>query len=74
MKQSLGILLIILALFLGYAGINKLDDSGETVKFLGITISAHDQEAKETGYILLAGAALCLIGGIMSMQGKKITV
>jgi len=74
MKQTLGILLIVLGLFLGYAGINKLDDSGETVKFLGITISAQDKEGKETGYIMLAGAALCLVGGVMSLQGKKIKV
>ena len=74
MEKSFGFILIIVALFLGYAGINKLDDSQQNVKFLGINISAQDKEGKETGYILLAGAALCLIGGVMIMNGKKITV
>ena len=70
MKQTTGIILIIAALFLGFVGINKLQESEETVKFLGISISAEDEEAKEVGYIFLGLAALCLIGGIMTMRGK----
>lgn len=70
MKQTTGIILIVAALFLGFVGINKLQESEETVSFLGIRISAEDEEAKEVGYIFLGLAALCLIGGIMTMRGK----
>jgi len=70
MKSAAGIVLIILALFLGYAGFNKLDDSHQEVKFLGIRISANDDEARESGYILLLGAAVALIGGIAVMNKK----
>ena len=70
MNRTAGIILIIAALFLGYVGINKLDDSGETVSFLGIRISAEDEEAKETAYIFLGLAALLLIGGFITMSKK----
>ncbi len=73
MEKSLGIILIVLALFLGFAGFNKLNDTGSTVKFLGITISAEDEEKEQTAYILLGAGVLCLIAGISVMQGKKIT-
>ena len=70
MNRSFGIVLIVVALFLGYVGINKLDESGGTVNFLGIKISAEDKGAKETAYVLLAAGALCLFGGV-SMLNKK---
>lgn len=70
MKRTTGIVLIIAALFLGYVGINKLDDSGKTVDFFGIRITAEDEEAKETGYIFIGLAALLLIGGVLSMRER----
>lgn len=70
MKQVTSIILIIAALFLGYIGINKIDESETNVSFLGINISAEDEEAKEVGYIFLGLAALCLVGGILTMRGK----
>ncbi|MFZ1677059.1 MAG: hypothetical protein WBP41_06005 [Saprospiraceae bacterium] len=70
MNKSMGIILIILALFLGYVGINKLDNSGGEVNILGIKFSAQDKGAKETAYIILGAGALCLIGGV-SMLNKK---
>ena len=70
MNKSLGIILIVVALFLGFVGINKLDESGGTVNFLGIKISAQDEGAKQTAYILLGGAVLAMIGGISVMRQK----
>jgi len=70
MNRTTGIILIVAALILGFVGINKLDDSGETVSFLGIKISAQDKGAKETAYVLLGLGAICLIGGVMVMSRK----
>lgn len=68
MKQTIGIVLIILALLLGYIGLVKLDDSTAAVKFLGIEFAAEDDGAKQTAYIFLALAAISLIGGIVSLR------
>ena len=71
MNRTVGIILIILAIFLGYAAMNRLDDSQETVNFLGIfQFTAKDEGAKETAYILFAAAALCLVGGVSVMNNK----
>ena len=70
MKRILGVVLIIAALFLGFMGINKLDESGGTVNILGIKISAQDEGAKQTGYIFLGLGVLCLVGGVMMMRER----
>lgn len=70
MKNLLSIVLIIAALIFGYVGITKLDESSTTVNILGIKISAEEESKKETGYIFLAGAAICLVAGIASMRNK----
>lgn len=70
MKQTTGIILIIAALLLGYIGVQKLDESETNVKFLGINISAEDESKKEVGYIFLGLAALCLVGGVMTMRNR----
>lgn len=71
MNRTLGIILIVAALFFGYVGINKINDSEETVNFLGIIkISAEDENEKEVGYLMLAVSAICLVGGVMVMNKK----
>jgi len=71
MKQTTGIILIILAIFLGLVGINKLDESERTESFLGIfKFHYEDESAKEVGYIFLGLAALLLIGGVVSMRER----
>lgn len=68
MNKTTGIILIVAALLLGFLGVNKIDESGGTVNFLGIKISAEDEGAKQTGYIFLGLAALGLIGGVAMMR------
>jgi len=68
MNKTTGIILIVAALLLGFLGVNKLDESGGSVDILGIKISAEDEGAKQTGYIFLGLAALCLIGGVVMMR------
>jgi len=70
MNKSLGIILIVAALFFGYMGINKLEGSGGSIEMLGMKVSAQDEGAKQTGYIFLGLAALCLVGGMMVMRRR----
>ncbi|HUR30314.1 MAG TPA: hypothetical protein VMZ69_02715 [Saprospiraceae bacterium] len=71
MKQTIGIILIIAAIFFSIVGISKLDESQQTGNFLGIfKFSVEDESTKEVGYICLGVAAVCLIGGVLSMRDK----
>ncbi len=70
MKKIIGILLIILALYLGYVGITKFSNSGESVEIVGIEISAEDSKKKSTSFIYLGLAVVSFIGGI-GLVSKK---
>jgi hypothetical protein len=70
MKKLVGIVLIAGALFMGFIGVNKVDKSGSTVKFLGVKVSAQDESAKQTGYIYVGLAVICLVGGVVMLRGK----
>ena len=70
MKNIIGSLLIALALFLGYIGINKVSNSEESVEVIGIELSASDEDKKTTGFVYLGLAVVSLLGGISAL-GKK---
>ena len=72
MKKIIGIILIGVALFLVYIGVNKVQESANSVEVLGIELSAEDKGGKETGYIELALGVVALVGGIylVSKKGK----
>lgn len=70
MKKIIGIILIVAALFLGYLGVNQVQESANSVEVLGIELSAEDKGGKETGYIEIALAVVALAGGIF-LVGKK---
>ena len=72
MKRIAAIILIVFALLLGVEGIKKLDDSSESVKFLGITLKAEDEGGKETAFVMIGLGVLCLVGGVMMMSRGKI--
>lgn len=71
MKQVIGAVLIILAIILGIDGVQKFDSSSETVKFLGIKISAENESGKETAFIEIALAVVALAGGIYLLKNSK---
>jgi len=70
MKQAIGILLIVVSLFLGYTGVNKLSNSGGSVEVVGIELSASDEGAKTTAYVMIGLAVVSFIGGV-TLIGKK---
>ena len=64
MKKIIGIILIVAALFLGYLGVNQVQESANSVEVLGVELSAEDKGGKETGYIEMGQAVVALVGGI----------
>jgi len=71
MKKVIGILLILVALFLGYLGIKGLTESSSSVKILGIEITAQDSESKQKAYIEMGLGVAALIGGVYLIGQKK---
>ncbi len=71
MKRIIGILLILLACYLGYAGITKFSNSSQSVDIIGIEISAEDNQKKSTAFIYLGFALLSFIGGIILVKEKN---
>lgn len=70
MKKTVGLVLIILALILGYLGITKVSNSGSSVEIVGIELSATDEGKKTEGIIYLGLALVSFIGGV-SLVNKK---
>jgi len=70
MKKSIGTVLILLSLFLGYSGISKFSNSGESVEIIGIELSAEDNQKKTTAFIYLGLAVASLIGGVALLKGR----
>ncbi len=71
MKKVIGILLIVVAVAVGYIGANKVADSTKGVNFLGIKIEASDESAKTEGFIYLAIAVVLFAGGVYSVGRSR---
>ncbi len=71
MKTVIGIILIVAALFLGYLGVNQVQESANSVEILGVELSAEDKGGKETGYIHMGLGVVALAGGIFLLSKKK---
>ncbi len=71
MKKIIGIILIVIALGLGYMGITGFQQSTSAVKILGIELRAEDKGGKETAIIQLALAVASLMGGVVLINAKE---
>lgn len=71
MKQTLGIILIIVALGLGYLGYDKMQNSKAAIKIGDLEISASDKTSNESAYLLLGIGAMCLLGGLVMITRSK---
>lgn len=68
--QILGIVLIVLGLYVGYVGVNKLANNTNEVKFLGMEIDASNEKGQTKGIMFIVGAALLIGGGVFVMRKK----
>lgn len=70
MKQIVGILLIILALYLGYTGFTIFEDSAAELNIFGLELDISDKSGKQTAYMYMIGALISFVGGVVLMKGK----
>ncbi|WP_130733602.1 hypothetical protein [Flavobacterium sp. J27] len=66
--KIIGTLLIVLSIYVGYLGANKVADSTAEVKFLGIEIDASNESGQTQGFIFLGLAAALFVGGIYTVK------
>lgn len=67
-KSIIGVVLIVLGLYLGYIGVNKLSNNTNEIKFLGLEIDASNEEGQTQGVIFMVVGALMIGGGAMVMK------
>jgi len=70
MKKVIGIILVCLAIYLGYIGVIGFAESTESVNFLGIELTAQDSDAKTTSIVFIVFAILSFLGGVTLLKGK----
>ena len=69
--KTLGIVLILGALYVGYLGINKVSNNSKEVKVLGLEIDASNESGKEQGFLYIGLAVVLFGGGIYSLNKKE---
>lgn len=65
-----GILLIVLGLYVGYLGINKLSANTNEVKVLGLDIDISNEKGQTKGILLIIGAFVLVGGGAVLLKKK----
>lgn len=70
-SKIIGAILIIISLGVGYVGFNKIADSTNSIKLLGVQIDASNESGKEQGYLYLGLAVVLFVGGIYTVNKFK---
>ncbi len=70
-SKIIGAVLIIISLWLGYVGFNKVSANSASVKVIGIEIDASNESGKTQGYIYLGLAVVLFAGGIYTLNSAK---
>jgi hypothetical protein len=70
-SKIIGAVLIIISLGIGYVGFNKIADSTNSIKLLGVKIDASNESGKEQGYLYLGLALVLFVGGIYTVNKSK---
>ena len=71
MKQTVGIILLIAALALGYLGYDKMQNSKAGIKIGDLEISAKDKGSNNDAYMFFGLGVICLIGGVVMISKGK---
>lgn len=71
MKQTVGIILVIVALAFGYLGYTKMENSKAGIKIGDLEISASDKSSNNQAYMMFALAAVSAIGGFVMLSKSK---
>ena len=70
MNKSIGILLVVGGLALGYFGLQNFDKSTNSAEILGVEIQANDEGGQQVGVIQLILGVLLFGGGIGIIKKK----
>lgn len=70
-SKIIGGILIIVSLFIGYLGANKISENTNEVNLLGVKIEASNESGQQQGYLFLGLAALLFVGGIYTINKSK---
>lgn len=70
-RKIIGAILIITSLGLGYLGFNKLSESSNSVKVLGVEIEASSETGKRESYLYIGLAIVLFAGGIYTINKSK---
>ncbi len=66
----IGVVLIVLGLYLGYIGVNKISNNTNEIKFLGLEIDASNDEGQTQGVVFVVVGAIMIGGGAVMMKRK----
>lgn len=69
-EKILGTVLILISLYIGYLGIDKVSNNSKEVKVLGLEIDASNESGKEKGYLYIGLAVVLFAGGLYSINKK----
>ena len=69
-EKIIGIVLLLVSLYVGYLGINKVANNSKEVKVLGLEIEASNESGKEKGYLFIGLAVVLFAGGLYSLNKK----
>lgn len=70
-NTTIGAILIIVSLAMGYFSFNKISESTTSVNLMGLKVEASDDEGKAQGYILLGLAVVLFGGGVYTLRKTK---
>ncbi|WP_395063441.1 DUF5963 family protein [Flavobacterium sp.] len=69
-EKIIGTVLLLISLYIGYLGINKVSSSSKEVKVLGLEIDASNESGKENGFMYIGLAVVLFAGGLYSINKK----
>lgn len=69
-EKIIGTVLMLISLYVGYLGIDKVSNNSKEVKVLGLEIDASNESGKEKGYLFIGLAVVLFAGGLYSINKK----
>lgn len=69
-NKIIGIAFLLISLYIGYHGINKVSSNSAKVAVLGLEINASNDAGKEEGYLYIGIAIILFAGGIFAINKK----
>lgn len=68
--KILGIVLLLVGLYTGYLGMQKVNNNSAEIKALGVELDVSNENGKQEGFIYLVIGAVLVFGGAY-LTGKK---